>query len=179
MTDVTGTKPTFITQNSNHNIYYIEHICNINTNQWWQVSDWVSIPDHRWIKFSQIIGTLPSKLARDPRKTGRENVFILTVSTLHVNYSDVQKLIPPLACQRQRQIHRCQPKLEQPRALAKKDFNKATNSKLDDDWDVYKVHFREYKKVGRQKDAWRTSVGEIENFPKAARPKGMMVPTRR
>lgn len=60
------------------------------------------------------------------------------------------------------------PELEQDRKLA---IHNASNSKLEDDWDIYKVHFMEYKKVFRQKQrkTWRTYCGEIETFPQDAR----------
>lgn len=49
--------------------------------------------------------------------------------------------------------------------MATKAFNKATNSKLVEDWDAHKVQLKEYKKVVRQRPGEHAS-GKLKTFRK-------------
>jgi ribonuclease HI len=189
-----GNKPTFINSRSQTLIDITLSTTKISKFiHNWQVSDEVSMSDHCWLKFDINLTLTTSTLQRDPKRTDREQFSHLLEGALREveaetpnNHDDLEKYVVTI----QNIINKAYKKscplrlvqkstgtpwwcqeLEQLRKTARKSFNKAKNTKSEEDWDLYRSHLKEYKKVVRQKqrEAWRAYCEEIEDFPQAAR----------
>ncbi|XP_048004470.1 uncharacterized protein LOC125240570 isoform X2 [Leguminivora glycinivorella] len=164
----------------------------------WHVSDEASCSDHRWIRYDLTADKHTIIPKRNPRRTditaykklleGKldDNTHILrpnntkeledqvNLLTKHItdSYENTCPLSTPSAAGKNKDTNSWWgPELEQMRTKMRRLFNRAMNTKAEEDWDRYQTAKSDYKKRLRYKKSasWRNFCDNIANISQANR----------
>ncbi|KAJ8711943.1 hypothetical protein PYW08_008897 [Mythimna loreyi] len=192
-----GTEPTWVTVRGQTIIdltLATENATNLISN--WRVSNEPSCSDHRRICFSLVATTYNPEPRRNPRRTNITEYKHLITSLLKreqrpvtqiTNSTELNNTVTKLTDNIIKAYHTTCPlssphtkgkgnswwntELGKLRKTIRKQFNRAKNSRLPEDWEQYKETQYKYKKAVRtaRNSAWRNFCDSIESNTEAAR----------
>ena len=191
-----GCQPTFVTARCQSVIDITLASDNIaNLIQGWQVSDEVSMSDHRWIRFTLNRFSVKKREYRNPRLTDRQLYLhklqeSLGKRELYESINTAEKLeevVQFLQNTIKEAFHSACPlkKIQGKQSTSAwwckelctlksnlgKLFNKAKRTRSAGDWEIFKEHQRLYKKEirCRQREAWRSFCSSVEGTSATSR----------
>lgn len=197
-----GSEPTFVTSRAQTIIdltLATEQVSQFILD--WHVSNELSCSDHRWIRFNLHITTIPAVPRRNPRKTDRgkygklveERLNLLELPWRHSNTAEIESHLTnittilinsyeqtcPLTTATSRSNCKHQwwgPQLEKLRRRLRKLFNRAKNTRNQNDWDTYKQAQYQYKKCIRlrKSECWKRFCSNIESNNQAVKVKNIL-----